>query len=58
MPHRTFFTFIFPSILAMVLFITLPIVSVVVQSLFVQHEAVLITVENCTPFGCEKQTRV
>jgi ABC-type sugar transport system permease subunit len=58
MPHRTFFLFIFPSILAMVLFITLPIVSVVVQSLFVQHEAVLVTVENCGPFGCEKQTRV
>lgn len=58
MPHRTFFTFIFPSILAMVLFITLPIVSVVVQSLFVQHEAVLITVENCGPFGCEKETRI
>ena len=38
----------------MVLFITLPIVSVVVQSLFVQHEAVLITVENCDPFGCSK----
>jgi ABC-type sugar transport system permease subunit len=58
MPHRTFFTFIFPSILAMLLFITLPIVSVVVQSLFVQHEAVLITVENCDPFGCSSQTRV
>lgn len=58
MPHRTFFVFIFPSILAMVLFITLPIISVVVQSLFVQHEAVLVTVENCTPFGCESQTRV
>ena len=58
MPHRTFLVFIFPSILAMVLFITLPIVSVIVQSLFVQHEAVLITVENCTPFGCEQQTRV
>lgn len=58
MPHRTFFLFIFPSILAMVLFITLPIVSVVVQSLFVQHEAILVTVENCTPFGCEQQTRV
>lgn len=58
MPHRTFFVFIFPSILAMVLFITLPIVSVVVQSLFVQHEAVLITVENCDPFGCSEQTRV
>ncbi len=58
MPHRTFFAFILPSILAMALFITLPIISVVVQSLFVQHEAVLITVENCTPFGCETQTRV
>ena len=58
MPHRTFFVFIFPSILAMVLFITLPIASVVVQSLFVQHEAVLITVENCDPFGCSSQTRV
>jgi ABC-type sugar transport system permease subunit len=58
MPHRTFAVFIFPSILAMLLFITLPIVSVVVQSLFVQHEAVLITVENCGPFGCESQTRV
>jgi ABC-type sugar transport system permease subunit len=58
MPHRTFFAFIFPSILAMLLFISLPIVSVVVQSLFVQHEAVLVTVENCTPFGCEEQTRM
>lgn len=58
MPHRTFFVFIFPSILAMLLFISLPIMSVVVQSLFVQHEAVLVTVENCTPFGCESQTRV
>jgi ABC-type sugar transport system permease subunit len=58
MPHRTFLVFIAPSILAMVLFITLPILSVIVQSLFVQHEAVLITVENCTPFGCEKETRV
>lgn len=58
MPHRTFLAFMFPSILAMVLFITLPILSVVVQSLFVQHEAVLITVENCGPFGCEQQTRV
>lgn len=58
MPHRTFLMFIFPSILAMVLFITLPILSVVVQSVFVQHEAVLITVENCDPFGCSSQTRV
>ena len=58
MPHRTFFVFIFPSILAMALFITLPIVSVVVQSLFAQHEAVLVTVQNCDPFGCTTQTKV
>ena len=37
MPHRTFFWFILPSALAMLLFIALPIVSVVVQSLFVEH---------------------
>lgn len=58
MPHRAFFAFIFPSILAMMLFITLPIVSVVVQSLFVEHDAILTTVENCGPFGCETETRV
>lgn len=58
MPHRTFFTFIFPSLLAMLLFITLPIMSVLVQSLFQEHEAVLTTVETCGPFGCEKQTKV
>ena len=58
MPHRTFFAFIFPSILAMLLFISLPIVSVAVQSLFVEHGAVLTTVESCGPFGCEKQTKV
>ena len=58
MPHRTFFAFIFPSLLAMVLFITLPIVSVAVQSVFHEHEAVLTTVESCGPFGCEKQTKV
>ena len=37
----------------MVLFIALPIASVVVQSLFVQHEQVMIEVENCGPFKCE-----
>lgn len=58
MPHRTFLTFIFPSILAMVLFITLPIVSVVVQSLYQEPDAILTVVENCDPFGCTKQTKV
>jgi ABC-type sugar transport system permease subunit len=42
MKHRTFFWFILPALSAMVLFIALPIVSVFIQSLFVQHEQVLI----------------
>ena len=58
MPHRTFFAYILPSILAMVLFISLPIVSVIVQSLFVEHGAVVRTVENCGPFGCTTETTV
>ena len=53
MKHRTFFWFIIPSLLFMVLFIALPIASVVVQSLFVQHEQVMVEVENCGPFKCE-----
>ena len=58
MPSRTFLSFIFPSILAMVVFIGLPIVSVAVQSLFVEHEQVLVTVETCGPFNCTEETRV
>lgn len=58
MPHRTFLTFIFPSILAMVLFITLPIISVVVQSFYQEPEAIIVEVENCDPFGCKKETKV
>ncbi len=58
MPHRTFFAFLFPSILAMVLFITLPILSVVVQSLYHQPDAILTVVENCDPFSCTKSTKV
>ena len=58
MPHRTFFWFILPSALAMLLFIALPIMSVIVQSLYIEHERVLVTVENCDPFGCKKETKV
>jgi len=58
MKHRTFFWFILPTLTAMVLFIALPIVSVFVQSLFVQHEQVLVTIENCGPFGCQSSTTV
>ena len=58
MPHRTFFWFILPSLAAMLVFIAAPIVSVVVQSLFIEHEQVVITVENCGPFGCNEETTV
>ncbi|MEK9962544.1 MAG: sugar ABC transporter permease, partial [Rhodobiaceae bacterium] len=53
MPHRTFISFIWPSALAMMLFIALPIVSVAVQSLFIAHEQVIETVGYCGPFGCK-----
>lgn len=58
MKHRTFFWFILPTLSAMILFIALPIVSVFVQSLFVQHEQVLIVTESCGPFGCEETTTI
>ena len=51
MPHSTFFRFMGPSLLAMILFIALPILSIVVQSLFVEHPQVLVTSETCQPFG-------
>ena len=46
MPHKTFFWFILPSLVAMLLFIALPIVSVAIQSLYIEHEQVLVEVEN------------
>jgi len=54
MKHRTFFWFFLPTALAMLIFIAAPIVSVVIQSLFVPQEAVLVETENCGPFGCTK----
>jgi ABC-type sugar transport system permease subunit len=54
MKHRTFFWFILPSALAMLLFIAAPIVSVVIQSVFASHEPVTAEVENCNVFGCQK----
>lgn len=53
MPHRTFTLFILPSLVAMLVFIALPIFSVAVQSLFVEHEQIMREVENCGPFKCE-----
>ncbi|MCH2075932.1 MAG: sugar ABC transporter permease [Rhodobacteraceae bacterium] len=58
MKHRTFFWFFLPTAAAMLLFIAFPIVSVVTQSLFTPHEAVLIEVENCGPFGCTTETSI
>ena len=58
MPHGTFAKFIWPSFLAMILFIALPIVSVAVQSFFVEHEQVMREVENCGPFKCTKVLQV
>ena len=58
MRHRDFFGFMAPSAVAMILFIVVPIGSILVQSLFVEHERVLVTVENCGPFGCTEETRV
>jgi ABC-type sugar transport system permease subunit len=53
MKHKTFLWFVLPSALLMLLFIALPIVSVVTQSMFTAHDQVIITVENCGPFGCK-----
>lgn len=50
--------FIWPSLLAMILFIAVPIVSVAYQSLFVEHQQVMTQVENCGPFGCKSEQRV
>ncbi|OED40519.1 ABC transporter permease [Chromatiales bacterium (ex Bugula neritina AB1)] len=58
MKHRTFFWFILPTSLAMLLFIALPIVSVVLQSVHAPHEQVILEVENCDIFGCKKSTMV
>ena len=59
MKHRTFFWFFLPTGLAMLLFIAAPIVSVVIQSIFAPHEAVLIEVETCTPLsGCVLETTI
>ncbi|NSX54645.1 carbohydrate ABC transporter permease [Parasulfitobacter algicola] len=58
MPHRTFLWFIFPSLAAMILFIAMPIASVLIQSLYVEHEQVIVLGETCGPFGCTPSTTV
>lgn len=58
MRHSTFFWFFLPTGLAMILFIALPIVSVLTQSVHTPHEAVFVESENCGPFGCTKETTI
>lgn len=59
MRHNTFFWFFLPTAAAMLFFIALPIVSVVIQSVFAPHESVLITVEKCVPLvGCSEETQI
>lgn len=47
-----------PTLSAMILFIFLPIISVFVQSLHVEHEQILVVSESCGPFGCTATTSV
>ena len=42
----------------MILFIALPIVSVFIQSLHIEHEQVIVVSESCGPFGCTETTSV
>ncbi|MCK0125950.1 sugar ABC transporter permease [Gelidibacter sp. F2691] len=58
MKHKSFFWFVLPSALAMMLFIFLPIISVIVQSVHVEHEQVIKVVESCDLFGCKESTTV
>ncbi len=58
MRHSTFLWFILPSSIAMFLFIALPIVSVLIQSVYAPHEQIVVEVENCGPFGCTTATAV
>ena len=58
MKHSAFFWFVLPSAAAMLLFIFFPTVSIIVQSFYVEHEQVIIEVENCGPFGCQTATAI
>jgi ABC-type sugar transport system permease subunit len=58
MKHKTFVQFFWPTATAMLLFIALPIVSVLLQSVYAPHGQVIIVSENCSPFGCTKSTSI
>jgi len=56
--HSSFFWFVLPSAFLMLLFIAMPIASVVTQSLYTAHEQVIVEVKNCGPFGCKTEQSV
>ncbi|MGL4496937.1 MAG: carbohydrate ABC transporter permease, partial [Beijerinckiaceae bacterium] len=58
MKHAVFLRFFLPTATAMLLFIALPIVSVLIQSMHAPHDQIVVAVENCTPFGCTKSTTI
>ncbi len=58
MKHKTFFWFMLPTCVAMILFIAIPIVSIFIQSLFIEHQKPSIEIEICDPFGCKKEIGV
>ncbi len=58
MKHGTFLTFVAPSLLAMILLIVFPVVSVIIQSFHAQHEQVIEMVESCGPFGCSETATI
>ena len=58
MKHKTCVWFFLPTTLAMLLFIALPLTSIVSQSLHTPHDQVLIVVESCDPFGCKAETTI
>ncbi|APG46508.1 carbohydrate ABC transporter permease [Phaeobacter porticola] len=58
MKHKSFFWFVLPSAVAMMLFIFFPIISVIVQSFHVEHEQVIRIVETCDLFGCKESTAI
>ena len=58
MKHKTFFWFFLPTALAMLLFIALPLTSVVSQSFHAPHDEVLLVSEICDPFGCATESTI
>jgi ABC-type sugar transport system permease subunit len=59
MRHSTFFWFFLPTATAMILFIAFPVVSVLLQSVYAPHPAVLVEAENCAPLvGCTIETTI